>query len=196
MATMNATLWQGQKRLCRLCTKILSTGPNNKYVESVSGHWMTSIFGRRAETIVKTQKQNPKKHHEVNEQYSIDWYKNLNACWNRKKWGMFWNWDHHEKTIAQSMKPTRFTTRWEDTSHHWVLDAPLLVKRPVIESSNTWMQTIMRNNQGLRSKSRSVRDGKPTTRAQTAEWDRDDWYGFPGRAGIKVIPRPVGKGFL
>jgi len=25
-------------------------------------------------------KQIPKNHHEVNEQYSIDWYKNLNAC--------------------------------------------------------------------------------------------------------------------
>ena len=31
------------------------------------------------------------------------------------------------------------------------------------------------NNQPLRSKSRSVREGKPTTRAQTAEWDRDDF---------------------
>jgi len=52
------------------------------------------------------------------------------------------------------------------------------------------------NNQPLRSKSRSVRDGKPTTREQTAEWDRDDWCGFPGHARIEVIPRPGGNGIL
>jgi len=50
-----------------------------------------AAIGRRAETIVNTQKQNPKNHHEVNKQYSIDWYKILNACGNRKNWEMFWN---------------------------------------------------------------------------------------------------------
>ena len=52
------------------------------------------------------------------------------------------------------------------------------------------------NNQPLRSKSRSVRDGKPTTRAQTAEWDRDDWCGFPGHAGIEIIPTTEENGIL
>ena len=42
----------------------------------------------------------------------------------------------------------------------------------------------------------SLCHGKPTIRAQTAEWDRDDWSGFPGHARIEVILRPEGNGIL
>jgi len=40
------------------------------------------------------------------------------------------------------MKPTRFTTRWDDTGQLWVMvrDAPLLAKRRVIRTSNKWMK--------------------------------------------------------
>ena len=108
--------------------------------------WQPSLVGGRRPSS-KTQKQNSKIIMRWTNSilfFNFDWYKNLNACGNRKNLEMFWNWDHHETTLAQSVKPTRFTTRWKNTSHHWVRDAPPLVKRPVIETSNTWMQKIMR----------------------------------------------------
>ena len=53
-----------------------------------------------------------------------------------------------------------------------------------------------RDIQAPQSKSRCVRDVKEPPRAQTADLVWDKYCGFPGHAGIQVIPRPVGKGFL